>query len=176
MCDGRKRRGFAETFSSVWSSSYGKWFQSAELPACDPGINITSLTSVRWSDALVFNLLKSCEHETHQACTNEKGWTIWPRKKKKVESNLEAEGTPCDLEASPQTPRVTPGPHVVNLIAYSWIVSAGIVVLIILLCSLQAMSMILPWLFMGFLLIPGKLPITDERLTMGPINTGHNHR
>lgn len=104
MCDGRKRRGFAETFSSVWSSSYGKWFKSAELPACDPGINITSLTSVRWSDALVFNLLKSCEHETHQACTNEKGWTIWPRKKKKVESNLEAEGTPCDLEASPQTP------------------------------------------------------------------------
>lgn len=76
----------------------------------------------------------------------------------------------------PANPRVTPGPHVVNLIAYSWIVSAGIVVLIILLCSLQAMSMILPRLFMGFLLIPGKLPITDERLTMGPINTGHNHR
>lgn len=105
-----------------------------------------------------------------------KGWTVWPRKKKKSRVQFGSWRRALWSQGQPANPRVVPGPHVVNLIAYSWIVSAGIVVLIILLCSLQAMSMILPQLFMGFLLIPGKLPITNEKLTMGPINTGHNHR
>lgn len=109
---------FKETFLS---SRCRKWFQSAQLPYRPNQHFFVYKRQIIWCSGFQSFQAVNMKMPTHQACIKER-WTIWLRNKTcltKQTSQFASLRYVSQLSCSASEP------HVINPIAYSWIIQAG---------------------------------------------------